>query len=380
MSNLNELPLVLWAIACFDRRREKPFPVYNRQFVLDWEALTEPQVVDVLAILDRNQPDRPSPSGFETSVISIERSPSRPDDRMLAYRQHFKEMQDGELESHWQGSSRGFTFVNLNREYFEDENGSEVSHYDMIRHVSGQDEPIIVGDPDSILRLGLSSPREDAGWTTESANAIAQFLDVVKRVCNSEWYARGHSLTFEVQRGRDNSLFPELSESKLLEAVFPNDKETMGVLAYFRQLHAGDKLLIRACDTYVQTCSDGRKNWWINERKEAFKRTVDSPPVPFNVLDTRRDILRMFMYGAGLLHATSNTGDDAKLANLIDSHGKERAVTIFNSCLFDFLSIAVDVFRVVSPDYEHWLDQHSMARPTRVEIPNLFDGFRAQQW
>ena len=34
-------PLVYWIISCFDKRREKPLPVYNRVFLLDWSALSE---------------------------------------------------------------------------------------------------------------------------------------------------------------------------------------------------------------------------------------------------------------------------------------------------------------------------------------------------
>ena len=169
MQKNNDKPIVLWVVSCFDRRREKPFPVYNRQFVLNWEALNEQQIDEVLRILDKGRRTGASPKGFDSSVFSIQRSPSRPDNRMLAYRSFFVELGENGLEDLGE-STRGFSSVNLNREYFEDENGKEITQYEMIQHVSGQHEPIIVGDFESILRLGPSDPQNLFDWTEESGN------------------------------------------------------------------------------------------------------------------------------------------------------------------------------------------------------------------
>ena len=373
MSN-RELPVVLWSVPCFDKRKEKPFPVYNRSFVLDWESLTEHQIEDVLTILGASQQGKHSPDGLSSSVMSLQRSPRQADNRMLEFRQKFVELADGELGDRMQ-SATAFTTVNLNREYFEDENGNEITHYEMIQHVSGQSEPIIVGDPDSILRLALSNPQNIDDWDESSANTIAQFLDVVRRICNSNWYRTPHQLTFQVERGGDSTKFPTTQDSELLEAVFPNDSETMSILAYFRQLHTGDRLHQRACDAYINTCGDGRKIWWMTERRDSFNRMIDEPPRPFNVTNTRREIIRMFMYGAGLLHANSSHGDDQRLADLIESNGKHRAVTIFNHCLHDFLTIAIPTYHVIKHEYDNWITTHGLMKPTRVEIPTLFEGF-----
>lgn len=145
------------------------------------------------------------------------------------------------------------------------------------------------------------------------------------------------------------------------------------MLAYFRQLHAGDKLLANAADIYIAHCGDGRKTWWVDERKKNFERLVDSEPIPFQVGSTRREVIRMFMYGAGLLHATSHYGDDRRLAELIEAHGRHNAVTIFNHCLYDLLAVAVQVFHVIRQDYENWVSEHGLKGPGRDDIGTLFE-------
>ena len=183
------LPTVFWSVSCFDKRRAQPFPVYNRHFELDWSLLNDQQVCDVLAIVCPKTGKAHSPSGLDSTVISIQRSRNQPDNRMLAYRKYFTERFEDAAEDN-RLACTSFVCVNLNREYFEDENGEEISHYAMIQHVSGQSEPVIIGDPDSVLRLSQSTPVNVSEWSEQSANTLAQFLDVIRRICSSDWYRR----------------------------------------------------------------------------------------------------------------------------------------------------------------------------------------------
>ncbi len=372
------LPVVFWSVPCFDKRRENPLPVYNRLFVLDWTSLDTTQTSEVLSILQPDGNKSRSPSSLQASVISIQRSNKGADDRMLAYRKYFVARPEN-ADDEDTAIQQSFTFVNLNREYFEDENGREISHYAMIQHVSGQNEPVILGDVDSVLRLSLCDPVNVNEWSEGRANTIAQFLDVVERICNSRWYRRPPVFTFEIESGGDSTKFPSAADSKLLEAVFPNDSETQSVLAYFRQLHAGDRLLTRTCEAFIRNCGDERRTFWMTERLESFREMVDSAPVPFTDTGTRREIIKMFMYGAGLLHATSNDGADNRLAELIRTQGKHRAVMIFNHCLWDILKIAITVYHVTKREFEHWIGSCGLAPPTRVDMPSLFEGFVAPE-
>ena len=376
MADKNAFPHVMWIIPCFDKRREQPLPVYNRTFFLDWSRLSPDEVTEVLGILnDTSRESQHSPEGFDTAVITFSRSRSVPDWRMMKFRQHFIEPAEDERNRRFQEAQErfeGFRFVQLNAEYFEDETGQPITHYEMTQHVSGQENPIIVGDPKSVMRFGPVPPKAVEDWSQVKAGTIAHFLDVVCRISSSSWYRSPQSITYLSPSKQSGGGQPH-AESKLLEALFPNDEETTAVLAYFRQLHASDELLANAADVYIKHCSDGRKTWWIAERKQHFEKLVDSEPAPFQVGSTRREVIRMFMYGASLLHATSNHGDDKKLADLIEARGRHNAVAIFNHCLYDLFSVAAQVFHVIRQDYESWISEHGLEGPGRDDISTLFE-------
>jgi hypothetical protein len=366
-----ELPIVLWPISCFDRRRKNPFPVYNRWYWLDWNQLTVEQRKEIAAIIEaRTKRKSPhGPKGLDETVVTETFRSLSDDVQMLKYRRLFTEIPDSDFEeflNHSERQNRGFYTVSV-PEYFEDETGSPISKHEMIQYVSGQPFPIILGDPGSILRLGPVAPVNGRDWTIEKSNTIAQFLDIVERIRASDWYRAPCSISW---------LSCQTEGTRLLEAKFPNDQDTMSVLAYFRQLHAGDRLLVKACDAYMAHVGDARKYWWVNEERQAFESLVDSPPVPYNTGGkSRRQIIRMFMYGAGLLHSSSNHGEDMALASFISQHGKDKAVMIFNGCLTDFFRVAATIYPVIHQDYHHWVKNEGFAPASRPAIPDLFRGF-----
>jgi hypothetical protein len=79
------------------------------------------------------------------------------------------------------------------------------------------------------------------------------------------------------------------------------------------------------------------------------------------------------MYGAGLLHATSNHGDDQKLVDLIEARGRHNAVAIFNHCLYDLYNVAAQLFHVIRQDYESWISDHALDKPAHADIKSLFE-------
>ncbi len=267
MSTADDLPLVMWTIPCFDKRRERPFPVFNRTFVLDWSQLFPEQVEEVMRIVESDKPSPHSPEGLGTTIVTVSRSRDVPDWRMLKFRRFFQEQPLAEAERQLQDCSvRGHwvKMVDVNAEYFEDESGKAITHYEMIQYVSGQAEPIIPGDDESILRLALSPPTAIGEWDSTAANTISHFMEVVERICSSAWFRSPKTITFETTQTTPPLVVTK--NSRLLEAIFPNDEETMAVLAYFRQLHAGDKLLSKAVERYSKHCTDSRKVWWVQER------------------------------------------------------------------------------------------------------------------
>src|SRR5262245_59577829 len=186
------LPMVVWTIPCFDRRRQQPLPVYNRTFSLDWSKLSTTETDEVLRILNDGERDHGhSPKGFDSVVVTVSRDVRKPDWRMLNFRSFFVEVPEEGMNEVFKDAERGlrpFKFVRLNAEYFEDETGTAVTEYAMIRHVSGEENPIIIGDAQSVLRLGPMAPEAVADWKAETANTIGQFLEVVRQICSSAWY------------------------------------------------------------------------------------------------------------------------------------------------------------------------------------------------
>ena len=192
---------------------------------------------------------------------------------------------------------------------------------------------------------------------------------MIERIHASSWLRSPKYIT---------SLSRKSDGNHLLEALFPDDAETIAILAYFRQLHASDRLLSKACTAYVQHSGDQRKRIWIDERRQTFDGLVDSSPTTYGIKDkSRREIIRMFMYGAGLLHSSSSHGDDVALKEFISRHEKHGALMIFNSCLMDFFQVAATIHPVIRQDYLHWINNDGFAAADRVTIPDLFREFRS---
>lgn len=111
--------------------------------------------------------------------------------------------------------------------------------------------------------------------------------------------------------------------------------------------------------------------------KQAFVTAIDIPPGNLETRRTNRRILPLFMYGAGLLHSTAKDGADIELADFIKEHGKERAISIFNSCLMRMFGDVVPTYHVVKQDFNHWITDCSLAAPDRKSIDDLFENYVA---
>lgn len=368
------LPIVLWMISVFDRKSTSPLPLKNRSYVLDWSALDEGQIIDCLEILKDRMNSLPSPSSFTSTVMSISRDTKMPDDRMLKYRPFFIEH---ELENTPPEPKRYIT-VSLNRDYVEDENGSEISMYQIMQHMTGHEYPIIAGDHESVLRLPPVTPIPNS-WTAESANTLSQFLEVVELIHASKWIRRVPRLTFEVESGGDPMTLRPSNSEKLLEFLVPDDHDTQSVLSYFRQLHSKkDQLFKKACESFLKTSSDPARNAWVEDQLQGFEQMIASPPIPFGGTHSRKKIIEMFMYGARMLHAESEYGDDKRLSKLIQEQGTHRVACAFANSLWDILCSATTTYHVIKRDYNYWVTECGLTPPTRVAIPDLFKSISAK--
>ncbi|WP_145360084.1 hypothetical protein [Alienimonas californiensis] len=368
MADQTSFPVIICPVQCFDRTRENPFPLYVKWYWIDPDRLSVSKRQELREVLVAGNRSPHSPKGFDEVVVTVS-SASLPSGRtLLRFREHFQEVPQNDRESFMSANSaasRGANIGGIDPDYTEDEQGRPISMYEMIQHVSGQEFPIIMGDPGSVLRLGPTPAVNTKKWNVKRANCIAQFLEVVERIQESDWRRSPHTATWTASRhGGDTTV---------QETAFPTDHQSQAVLAYFRQLHAKDKLFAKACETYLEHVGDQRKRVWVHHEKEQFVALVDSPPAPYDAGGaTRRQVLQMYMYGAGLLHSSADYGDDKRLSQLIEERGHAYALTVLNSCLMDFLRCAAKVYPVIRQDYEHWVSTQGLTPPTRQSIKDLF--------
>jgi hypothetical protein len=148
----------MWHIGIFDKTSGAPFPIKNRTFVLDWSRVPPGETENVLQLVEeRNSRRRYRPSDMKAAVITVSRTARRQDRRLLKYRDYFYAPPEDQLLQMMKTAQEG-RVVGVGGDYFEDETGREITEYEMIQFVSGQEYPVIAGDPNSVLRLGSASP------------------------------------------------------------------------------------------------------------------------------------------------------------------------------------------------------------------------------
>jgi hypothetical protein len=366
-----DLPALIWGIRCFDRKRKEFF---DRSYLLDWNQLSPDEVREVLSAtnLTINDHDQFPSSKSDETVIKSHFVHKQTGVSILKYRHYFVEIEDDSPEIFNEGNF----CIHTENNYFEDEEENQITLYEIAQFKSKTKHPIIIGDPNSVLKLGATVPKNPDQWDLKKANTISQYLDIVSLIGGSEWIKITPSLSFKAKNS---------DSRELLESQSSDHYALMSVIAFFRQLYAsGDKLFSNAVDVYLDHCNDIGKALWINERKQTFCDLVDSkpvslPPLP-NTEKTRKEIIEIFMYGAGLLH--SNSIHEIKgeyLAEFIEAHGKHESAVILNYCLLELWNVVVLSYYVIKQDFEYWIEECEMASPTRFQISELFADYHKKE-
>lgn len=367
----NNFPRVVMSIPTFDRRSDKPLPLPNKPFRLDWSQLSEEEQSDAIAILSSRAPSH-SPIGFDEVVVTVSLTGSAGRPSLIKYRRAFVAIQPGEYSAWLLGQDErrggGTQIMQAPDGYVEDELGNPTTSAAVFQHLNGGTPVVIYGDPKSALQFGPTSPAHPESWTVEAANTIGQFLDVMTLISQSEWLQHPHSMT-TVERKQ--------SGSEMVEANIPSASQTLSVLSYLRQLHAQDRLFVNACEAYLKQAGDEIRKELIESYKSSFKTMIGEPPVEFIVKTefTRQKLIRMFMYGARLLHSESNDGSDKDFEKLVQAHGTQKVVTLINSCLIDIYNGAATSYAIIKQDFDYWVNECGLIGPSRICIPDLFTCF-----
>jgi hypothetical protein len=275
------------------------------------------------------------------------------------YRRYFRDMEPDFSQLQWSN----WPLTVLLPEYFEDDAGNRVGIAEFIDIKMGQTGTIVMGDPESLLRIGPTDMAHPERWTVEKANDIEHFLEVVDFLCKSEWISTPTGSGPKDPKGSDWGFHTT------------NIYVLNSVLVFIRQLYAEkDNLFGRTVQIYLEHCSDDGKKFWVTERQQRFVETLDTEPFLFGVgvNVTAKRMLKLFLYGFGLIHWGEK---DRELANvfrkMVEEHGREKVLMGFQSTLQALVAYANHVFFPVAQDFSHWLNTQGHTRPNRITIHEL---------
>lgn len=334
--------VVCWKVRCL-HSETKVF--FDRYLLLDWSTLTPDQESNVLTLLDR--------------------ASSRPE--MIHYRANFREIEQEELDRLF--SEARWTRTMTVPEYFEDEYGNSMNVIGLAQRMTGQEYPILVGNPVSVLRIGPTGVQKKDEWSVQAANDIALFLQTVSQIAASEWLKSPLSLRFEAI-STNLKEFPDIN--RIISFDSPGTEATRGVLMLIRLLISKDDVFNCAVNWYLKHAADQRKRNWVKERQKSFSKCRKSRSCPMSVGNyTRQQIIDTFMYGSGLIHRKSEKGCEGELKQIVELYGRERFVIVLNQACRDVCQPAFDSYHIINQDFNRWITADGCAGPDRINIKGL---------
>ncbi len=325
MSNKEEKILVYWNISCVNTKTKK---LFDRNLILDLQSLAPAETKDILEILKHS-------SSYS---------------KILKYRRTFHEALPGFLDDIAKDFS-SFNSIYI-PDYFEDEAGNEVNQIGLMRHLSGQQTPIILGNVNSILQLGPSSLKNKLNWKQEHSDILAHFLQVHSQIAKSRWLKEDCKLTHDGNK---------------LSSKVPSFESLIYVAIYFRQLYSQkDKLFRSACDAYIRFVDNDEKLSWVKNERDSFSKKLEECPLFCDIDGIKnKDLIEAFLYGALVLHSNLNVKPFKKdnFKKLLDSLGRIKFVFCLNSCLRLLYNNISTVAPLIEHDFAYWQNNEGIPAP-----------------
>jgi hypothetical protein len=260
--------------------------------------------------------------------------------------------------------------VNLNRDYYEDETGHEISKQEIMQ-LAHDSNNIITFDAKDIVQLGACTISARETWTIDKANILFNFIQVVRLILNSSWAQKKSSITTYRK-----------DKTEGLDCDFPPVEDISAILTLFRQLYASDKLMEKACEVYKEHSSNITKKDWADHCLSNFKRIIDRELGYFYLLPgcTIRQLFEAFLYGTGLVHSPDNKNIENRnrLSELVSQHGREKVIMAVNTSFWRVLEYAGDLFHVVKQDYEHWTKHDGCVESDMFDIYSLLQSNKSR--
>jgi len=323
-----EMIQVVWKIRCVNSQTKE---LFDRFLLLDNPRLSEDELNTIVGMVEKSPADR----------------------NIVKYRDYFKEVKLNEISSENKDIIQYYTaFL---EDYFEDENGEGMDEIGIIRCLSGQDSPVILGNVRSVLQLGPSSLRNKGRWEQKHSDTLAHFLQVHGQIANSSWLKEKCNLKII----GDN-----------IESEVPSLEQLIYVSVYFRQLYSErDRLFKDACDTYMNFVENEAKQQWVMYEKKCFLGGLNGPPMfPPGGKVSSKEIIEVFLYGALIIHSNKSNREADKekrrfFKKLLGEWGKEKLVFSLNGCLKQLYNHVATVAPVIYQDLAYWQRTEKIPAP-----------------
>jgi hypothetical protein len=360
--------LIYWGIHTLDRTKANPFPLEHRIWCLQWNLVPEQERKEIIAILapdssSKKLAEHEPKEGNQEWTLTL----AKPDARIFKYRKYFIFQPNFDPSKHTLKVGSSLLPVNLSFEYFEDETGKPISKIEIYRFKTGEANPVIPFDPQSVLQLGPASIRTGVQINQDNSNTIAHWLEIVVFLANSSWYRSPPALTFRTQ-----------NETSEIDSSFPNVGEMHEVALAIRQLYASDQLFNRAVNCHAKICGDSKKVNWVGDIKKWFNNFLDganSFPMINGV--NVRELLDAFLYGGRIVHANEQDKQE-RLQLLIKTHGRAQVVMAVQTSLRRVVDSARLVLPVLNQDYQHWLEIGKCPKPSLMSMSELLSSAKEQ--
>ena len=214
-----------------------------------------------------------------------------------------------------------------------------------------------LGKPETVLRLGPSTLREDADWTQDDSDTLAHFIQVHKQIAQSSWR-------------KANCRFTSVG-GEVTDSTFPGLESFVYVAVYFRQLLAQrDQLFVRACDCYAKSVASPAKGAWVTAEKNRCLSSWGSPTFFIKEYSTQ-DLFDAFLYGTYLLHSVSSDWKKSKRAtqqrrtirDILDRYEPSRTLFQLHGSLRILFNYVSHVAAVTYQDFAQWVNNGHAPRP-----------------
>ncbi|MCD6296452.1 MAG: hypothetical protein J7M30_04790 [Deltaproteobacteria bacterium] len=317
---------ISWKVRCIDTETRAFF---DKTRVLDSSRLSENKLSKIEAILSK---------GSHTGILS--------------YKKYFKEISEPLSDKEMQRYDKFYNV--LIPGYFEDQKGNSLDEYALCKILSGQDKPIILGNLNSVIRLGHSTMKLPENWQQKHSDIIAHFLQIWKQIAESRWSKSKNSIAYE------GTTFKEAQLADLESLLY--------VSVYFRQLiSAKDKAFKLACDTYNRFVYDKRKIFWVKEEHNRLNKCLNSKafgPKLKTKMDAR-ELIDLFWYGALFFHSSQEIEEEkkAKFRDLINQNRPEAVAFNLNSCFRELFNHVQNVAGLIHYDFAEWLHKYNLPKP-----------------